>query len=629
MATGARTGDGGAGSGGAGTGSSGGEARASAWVLRQPDFSTRTIARVESSTRALAGRWAPEGRAARRSPALKCLGFADRMIAGYLGGGLWPESTTGEASAGRDGSEQGQPDAAERDDRAGRPPGLSAAVNRRRRGRAATPRALPQVDWLFPTPWYQDEIGWLAAARAATRESELAAARGAEAAGRARTGSGGVELPLELVAPGLAPAGPGRGAALALGAYSPLIDARAARTAEFLARLSAPALAPRAPAQAADAPDEGAASIGPAFTYVSSDQPDAPRAAALVSASPAARAVELLAAGDRLAPSAGPRVILPAGLGGVAAAAQISPGQAPAARPAGPRAAQPLSVATSRRPAAVDHLVWSDRWLARFSGASAPTLRSFDAARTGPWQPSWVAPARAAGAGSQQAGAARALSAPALVPAPVLDDDEPVSDSVLSAIAAAAAGDRPHARQVARTRQGPPSPRAPSGPFLPPRADRQLARVAAAASPGLGAHLGASPAAALLSGLVDVTAQPTFDPRQLAAGQVADLLRPAAAGGPALAELAARAPGAVWLERAAQPGPGAAAAGQRPGDLGSGAQAFAHRRTLGASDSVARLRVARGPDGRAQPRLRSARGRPGSAPGRGRPTRARQPGVAG
>src|SRR5688500_2443689 len=46
------------------------------------------MARVEQQSQKVADRWAPDGAAAEKQPAsLRALGFADRMIVSYLGGG--------------------------------------------------------------------------------------------------------------------------------------------------------------------------------------------------------------------------------------------------------------------------------------------------------------------------------------------------------------------------------------------------------------------------------------------------------------------------------------------------------------------------------------------------------------
>ncbi|HEY8144804.1 MAG TPA: hypothetical protein VIG06_19130, partial [Kofleriaceae bacterium] len=174
---------------GAKSGGPGGEARAVEAVHSQPVFRTPVMARAESQSGRVAERWAPEGPGAARAPAMRSLGFADRVIVNYLGG------------------EQG---------------GLRAGGGARRG--ASVERQVAPMNWLFPIPWYLDELDWVSAARAAAWESERAAVRSGEVAARPRAVEARREaaaradvrfearpevrfdLPLELVAPALAAA---------------------------------------------------------------------------------------------------------------------------------------------------------------------------------------------------------------------------------------------------------------------------------------------------------------------------------------------------------------------------------------------------------------------------------------
>src|SRR5688572_27453624 len=73
-------------------------------------------------------RWAPEGAAATRSGGLRSLSFADRIAM----------------------------------------PWMTAAMQSRGAQMVARPtadRGTPEVSWLFPRPWFQDELDWMAAAR--------------------------------------------------------------------------------------------------------------------------------------------------------------------------------------------------------------------------------------------------------------------------------------------------------------------------------------------------------------------------------------------------------------------------------------------------------------------------------
>ena len=298
----------------------------------------------------------------------------------------------------------------------------------------------------------------------------------------------------------------------------------------------------------------------------------------VVPASPSRRAIELLAAGalsgergGRMALSAGPRVLLPAGLGGlVAAADQARAVHQPVAGAAAARRARsavgavhtPLAAA---RPAAIDHLVWSDRWLSRFAGASTSALISFDMVRAGQtatragaapaWEPAWVsaqpAPERAA---SRAAASAERLARGApgrVLTAAIVDEDQPVGDDVLAAIAAAAASERSDRQRPPRPR--PAGPAEPRGPFRPSAADRSLARVALPTSAGLHPALGASPVAAVLSSLIGGATQVPFDARPLSMGSVSDFLARGLSRAPSVAPsqaMAARAPGTAWLSLA-------------------------------------------------------------------------------
>ncbi|HEY8145491.1 MAG TPA: hypothetical protein VIG06_22580, partial [Kofleriaceae bacterium] len=292
--------------------------------------------------------------------------------------------------------------------------------------------------------------------------------------------------------------------------------------------------------------------------------------AAAPGASAARRAVELLAmsalaGGEHIAPSAGPRVVMPAGLGGLVAASEMSRAvheplsAAPARRGRAGRASRAGSFAS--RPAALDHLLWSDRWLARFAGATSGSLDSFDMARASvsmragvaaDWQPAWVSPTpgrRGSGASAMVAEMAGRAAPARVMTAPVLDDDQPVSDAVLGAIAAAAASERGRRQRPPKAR--PALPPEPIGPFRLPAADRALARVAMPRAAGLGPSLGASPIAALLANLLDSPAQATFDARPLSSRSVSDFLaRGAAPARPSTSlavQLARRAPGSIWL----------------------------------------------------------------------------------
>src|SRR5690606_34125864 len=360
-------------------------------------------------------------------------------------------------------------------------------------------------------------------------------------------------------------------------------QAAARRTLELAAR----EVAPPVPAAASTAEARPAPATPPADPAPATPPP-APAPA------PVDRAVALLAASalapdpGRVAPAAGPRVLLPAGLGGAVAAARASRA---VHRPASAAPALPAQAAPAERarPAALDHLVWSDRWLARFAGASAPALGTFDAARTrapaaraSAWQPSFL---QGASRPARPAGQRARLAPEQVLAAPVFDDDAPVSDDVFSAIAAAAAAER----RGRSARPRPAGPQEPTGRFRRPAADRALSAVEVGRTAGLGSALGASPVAPLLSSMLEVAPQPAYDPRQVSPLALPQLLARAAAAGaapqPGLRRLAGSAPASVWV---APPQPGTRAPrpepAERPGGIGAGAEAFARARAATAAD---------------------------------------------
>lgn len=183
-------------------------------------------------------RWAPERYASRRSRSMSALSFADRVLSPYI------------EPAQRAGSS--------------RLFGDSSATSGRERNVEAT-------SWVFPRPWYQDELEWMASARAASAPAEEETVwaweqpesqrRPEEPAGATRTASPATtpaRMPLEWVAPSMAPrptlraatarshasqhlsqpmipAAPGVRSALR--AWTPLATGAAAQAAELMASL--------------------------------------------------------------------------------------------------------------------------------------------------------------------------------------------------------------------------------------------------------------------------------------------------------------------------------------------------------------------------------------------------------
>ncbi|MBL8625645.1 MAG: hypothetical protein JNK64_30315 [Myxococcales bacterium] len=368
-----------------------------------------------------------------------------------------------------------------------------------------------------------------------------------------------------------------------------------------------------------------AATSAAAAATASPDATSTPAGAASASSVAAVAPTAASMASANFAPAAGPRVAMPAGLGGLVQAlsaadavgrpmvqSRDSGAFAPAASmamtstmlpaaPSMPTVAGAVSpsarAATAATPAfspvwaaptsalaavsasharAVDHLTWSDRWLARFSGASPLAMSAFDSASdvAGPalrplqvGSPEVVyvhprlAPANIAqlARSSTFAAAAPERGAPAMPviapptatradgrPAPLrIDDSEAVPDSVFAAIAAASvapvrpattaatpssarASDAAAARaDVAASAVGAPAlaaaPTTVSAPVdLLATAGRRLSMadlvaVAAPAAPdaGLAPGLASSPMAPALASMMPLPAAPVFDPRAL------------------------------------------------------------------------------------------------------------------
>src|SRR5262245_8564251 len=109
------------------------EPRALSAALAAPAFATRAGGLAMHAANRHVERWAPEAGASRVRP-LRSLGFVDRLIA------PWIESAQRSASL--------------------RLFGEYTATGFGERSPAS-------VSWVFPRPWYQDELDWMAAARRA------------------------------------------------------------------------------------------------------------------------------------------------------------------------------------------------------------------------------------------------------------------------------------------------------------------------------------------------------------------------------------------------------------------------------------------------------------------------------
>src|SRR5438045_4079817 len=116
------------------------EPRALTAALSSPVFVTKGGGAAMHAADRHVERWAPESSATTFRP-LRNLGFVDRLVS------PWIES-------------------------AQRSPALRMFSQYVSHG--ASERAVPTTSWLFPRPWYQDELDWMAAARHQTQQTTVA-----------------------------------------------------------------------------------------------------------------------------------------------------------------------------------------------------------------------------------------------------------------------------------------------------------------------------------------------------------------------------------------------------------------------------------------------------------------------
>jgi hypothetical protein len=235
------------------------EPRALSAALAAPAFVTRNHGAAMHAADRHVERWAPEA-TAKRVRSMHALGFVDRLVA------PWIETAQRSASL--------------------------RMFQQYAAGPAERPAA--SVSWVFPRPWYQDEIDWMAAARHsgahAGRSPSLLTTRGtyvapsSSSAASAPVAAPPMAMPAalyEYVAPSLslaasrpAPiAGVGFGGdAVPRGeAYSPLVSLAAVHAAELMTRTIAPLVAPRgvtAGLTGADAGVAGRAAMTPGLRSV-------------------------------------------------------------------------------------------------------------------------------------------------------------------------------------------------------------------------------------------------------------------------------------------------------------------------------------------------------------------------
>ena len=286
----------------------------------------------------------------------------------------------------------------------------------------------------------------------------------------------------------------------------------------------------------------------------------------------ALRTVELLArntaSGGSFESSRGPRLVMPTGLGGLVStvdrASAITPTvQRPHMRMpspswlTGPSPASPttaLGATAASSPAALQHVAWADRWLARFSGARGPSLDLLTASASTPETRMQALAAAAPGtvfvspmfdATSDARVTSRAIEAatasveaardPAAMPAITTpsssavryDDSAETPDDVFTAISAA----------VARTRGATPGAPQPDSMTMADLGRESMADLVARGVPtapgaGISAQLGSSPFAPAFRHMFPLASSPSFDVRALLGGglgatYLAGLLSPA------------------------------------------------------------------------------------------------------
>ena len=217
------------------------EPRALSAALAAPAFVTRSMGSALHAANRHVERWAPEADVSRVRP-MRSLSFVDRLVA------PWMETAQRSASM--------------------RLFSQYAAAGMRERGG-------PAVSWVFPRPWYQDELDWMAAAR---QVRTLSAQSSRPAAAPTLLTTRGTYVPPAIAAPQLAmpsalyeyvapslslaaaqPAGiPGvgfGGETLARGeAYSPLVSLASVQAAELMSRAVSPLAARRTSAPVAGMP---------------------------------------------------------------------------------------------------------------------------------------------------------------------------------------------------------------------------------------------------------------------------------------------------------------------------------------------------------------------------------------
>jgi hypothetical protein len=231
----------------------------------------------------------------------------------------------------------------------------------------------------------------------------------------------------------------------------------------------------------------------------------------------ALRTIDLLArsaaSGEPFAAASGPRLMMPAGLGGLVATVEratpiaASPQRTPTMTLASLAPTNAFAATTHAAPAALQHVAWSDRWLARFAGARPQSLELLAASAHPELRMAAGAPETVFVAPTDP----RAIAPAATQPVVRIDDTAETPDNMFAAISAAASRSR-------ATASAAPKPAAPPAPTAVDRetpADRIAHAAPVAPDAGLAAQLASSPFATALRHLVPLAAAPSFDVRSL------------------------------------------------------------------------------------------------------------------
>jgi hypothetical protein len=187
------------------------ETRALTAALSGPTFVTRSGGSVMRAATRHVERWAPEATAARHG-SLRNLGFVDRLVSPWI-------------------------DAAQR----------SASLRMfQQYKKGVGEREGTPVSWVFPRPWYQDELDWMAAARQTgaqtAKGSQMLTTRGTYVTPSAQRAAETVpQVSYEFVAPSLSIARPSvADNVTSERVYSPLVPFAAAQAAHVMSRAVAP-----------------------------------------------------------------------------------------------------------------------------------------------------------------------------------------------------------------------------------------------------------------------------------------------------------------------------------------------------------------------------------------------------